>query len=112
MTVGLNKPLQIQDPLVRPFLLRFASKSGSLNQALDCDAGIVFKDEIADGCQTTYRVNYYDWDNNPATPYTWQDILCTAYPEPERPASATFEPPHWHRRHLTALPPRPAMWSR
>jgi hypothetical protein len=93
VTVGLNKPLQIVDPLLPPYLLRFASKSGSLNQALDCDQGIIFKDEIADGCQTTYRLNYYDWDDNPATPYTWDDILCSAYPSPSDLPPPTFEPP-------------------
>lgn len=93
VTVGLNKPLQITDPLDDPFLLRFASKSGSLNQALDCDQGIVFSDEIADGCQTRYRVNYYDWDKNPATPYTWEDLLCAGYPSPSDLPPPTFEPP-------------------
>jgi Flp pilus assembly protein TadG len=79
VTVGFNKPLQLEDPLNDPFLLRFSSKSGSLNQALDCDQGITFKDEIADGCRTTYRLNYYNWDGDPTTPYTWNDILCSAY---------------------------------
>jgi hypothetical protein len=93
VVVGLDKPLQIRDPLDPPFLLRFASKSGSLNQALDCDAGVTFAREIADGCQTRYRLNYYDWDNNPATPYTWQDITCSAYPNPSDLPPPTFEPP-------------------
>jgi hypothetical protein len=93
VVVGLNKPLQIQDPLDPPFLLRFASKSGSLNQALDCDAGVTFKDEIADGCQTRYRLNYYDWDSDPSTPYAWQDVICTAYPNPSDLPPPTFEPP-------------------
>jgi hypothetical protein len=93
VTVGLNKPLKITNPLDPPFLLRFASKSGSLNQALDCDAGIVFAVEIADGCRTKYRLNYYDWDKNKATPYTWEDIRCTAYPSPSDLPPPTFEPP-------------------
>lgn len=96
VTVGLNKPLKLQNPLDPPFLLRFASKSGSLNQALDCDAGIPFANEIADGCQTPYRLNYYDWDDDATTPYTWMDILCAAYPNPsDLPPnwSPTYEPP-------------------
>ena len=71
VTVGLNKPLQIQDPLAPSLLLRYASPTGSLNQALDCDRGVTLKDEIAKGCQTTYGLNYDDWDNNTATPKTW-----------------------------------------
>ena len=35
--VGLVKPLQLRDPLEDPVLLRYASPSGSLNQALDCE---------------------------------------------------------------------------
>ena len=96
VTVGLNKPMQLQNPFDPPFLLRFASKSGSLNQALDCDAGIPFADEIADGCQTPYRLNYFDWDDDATTPYTWMDILCAAYPSPsDLPPnwSPTYEPP-------------------
>jgi hypothetical protein len=93
VVVGMNKPIQLEDPLADPFLLRFASKSGSLNQALDCDAGIPFKDEIADGCQTRYRVNYYDWSTPPDGTYEWQDILCSAYPNPSDLPPPTFEPP-------------------
>jgi len=93
VTVGLNKPLKIEPPLNPPFLLRFASKSGSLNQALDCDAGIPFVDEIADGCQTTYRLNYYDWSVPPDGTYEWEDLLCTAYPLPSDLPPPTFEPP-------------------
>lgn len=95
VTVGVKKPLQIIPPTDPPLLLRFASKSGSLNQALDCDAGIVFVDEIADGCRTRYRLNYYDWDGDGpnGTPYTWQDILCTAYPSPSDLPPPWFVPP-------------------
>jgi hypothetical protein len=94
VVVGLNKPLTTPlTPLDPPTLLRFASKSGSLNQALDCDAGIVFKDEIADGCRTTYRVNYFDWSVPPDGTYEWEDILCTAFPSPSDLPPATFTPP-------------------
>jgi hypothetical protein len=93
VTVGLNKPLKVEPPLNPPFLLRFSSKSGSLNQALDCDAGITFKDEIADGCKTRYRLNYYDWSDPPDGTYEWEDILCSAYPNPSDLPPPTFEPP-------------------
>jgi Flp pilus assembly protein TadG len=93
VVVGLNKPLQVVDPLDPPFLLRFASKSGSLNQALDCDAGLPFVVEITDGCRTTYRVNYYDWSVPPDGTYEWEDLLCSAYPNPSDLPPATFEPP-------------------
>ncbi len=83
VTVGFNKPFQIKDPLEPPILLRYASPSGSLNQALDCDAnaGGLYNldDEIANGCQTTYALNYDDWDKNKTTPKTWADITCSAY---------------------------------
>lgn len=77
--VGLVKPLQLRDPLEDPVLLRYASPSGSLNQALDCDKGIPLTDEIVDGCQTAYGLNYYDWDNDDSTPRTWADITCSQY---------------------------------
>ncbi len=93
VTVGLNKPLAIEPPTNPPLLLRFASKSGSLNQALDCDAGIVFKDEIADGCQTRYRLNYFDWSVPPDGTYEWDDILCAGYPLPSDLPPPTFLPP-------------------
>jgi hypothetical protein len=56
--VGLEPPLRVANPGEPPILLRFASKSGSLNQALDCDApprGL--DEEVRDGCKTIYAVN-------------------------------------------------------
>jgi Flp pilus assembly protein TadG len=90
--VGLVKPLQLRDPLEDPVLLRYASPSGSLNQALDCDKGISLTDEIEDGCQTLYGLNYYDWDNNDATARTWADIICSQYGPGDLPPE-TFSPP-------------------
>ena len=78
VTVGLNKPFQIQNPLTKPVLLRVASPSGSQNQAFDCDQGVNFRAEIENGCQTTYRENYDDWDGDGFK--EWQDIFCAAYP--------------------------------
>lgn len=46
--------------------LRVASPSGSQNQAFDCDAGINFRDEILNGCQTGYGPN----PNTPGCPET------------------------------------------
>jgi len=93
VTVGLNRPLEIRDPLDPPILLRYASPSGSLNQALDCDTGVTFTNEITNGCQTWYTLNYDDWDDNDATPKTWADITCSAYPNPSDLPPPTFEPP-------------------
>jgi len=93
VTVGLSKPIQLVNPLDPAFLLRFASKSGSLNQALDCDSGIVFAVEIENGCQTTYRLNYFDWSVPPDGSYEWDDILCATYPNPSDLPPPTFEPP-------------------
>ena len=48
------------------FGLRVASTSGSENQAFDCDAGVTFRDEIINGCQTPYGPN----PNHPGCPET------------------------------------------
>jgi Flp pilus assembly protein TadG len=80
VAVGLQKPLRLVPATDDPFLLRFASKSGSLNQALDCDhSPLKLSEEVRDGCQTYYSLNYDDFDKNPLTPYTWADITCSAY---------------------------------
>jgi Flp pilus assembly protein TadG len=91
--VGLVKPLQLRDPLEDPVLLRYASPSGSLNQALDCDKGIPLPDEIRDGCQTAYGLNYYDWDNDDDTPRTWADITCSQYGSGDLPPDSTENDP-------------------
>ena len=62
VTVGVRKPLRIEDPLVPPMLLRVANPSGSQNQAFDCDKNVNFATEIENGCMTTYGLNYDDWD--------------------------------------------------
>ena len=64
VTVGIRRPFQVESPLVDPVVLRVASPSGSQNQAFDCDTGINFQNEIAGGCQTTYRENYGDWNGD------------------------------------------------
>jgi hypothetical protein len=60
--VGLQPPLRVtQSEFDPPILLRLASRSGSLNQALDCDhPNINLEDEVRDGCQTFYKVNKRD----------------------------------------------------
>ena len=90
VTVGLNKPLQIRDPFEDPVLLRYASPSGSLNQALDCDTGITFTQEIIDGCQTRYGLNFDDFDKDGDK--EWADITCSGYPSPSDLPPASFEP--------------------
>lgn len=58
VTVGVHNSLAAAadsaDPTV---MLRTASGSGSNSQALDCDAGVTFRDEIVAGCTTTYQLN-------------------------------------------------------
>jgi len=79
VTVGLRKPLRIEDPLSAPMLLRVASPSGSQNQAFDCDKGVNFATEIENGCLTTYGLNYDDWSTPKDGIKEWKDILCNSY---------------------------------
>ena len=60
--VGLEPPLRVaQSEFDPPIVLRLASKSGSLNQALDCDhPNRNLDDEVRDGCQTFYSRNLRD----------------------------------------------------
>ena len=90
VTVGLRKPFQVESPLAAPVVLRVASPSGSQNQAFDCDTGINFQGEIANGCQTTYRENYGDWNDDGFS--EWRDILCTNYPNGTGLPPPTFLP--------------------
>jgi Putative Flp pilus-assembly TadE/G-like len=90
VTVGLDKPFQVQSPLAPPVVLRVASPSGSQNQAFDCDTGLNFATEITDGCQTTYRENYGDWNGDGFS--EWRDILCTTYPNGTGLPPPTFDP--------------------
>jgi hypothetical protein len=114
VTVGLRKPLRIEDPLAPPMLLRVASPSGSQNQALDCDKAFNFRTEIEDGCQTTYRVNYFDWSEPKDGTYEWADILCDAYdtgdlpPAGDRQRSPTELRRHRDRGQARAAQARPA----
>jgi hypothetical protein len=75
VTVGFTPQLQDANPLDPPIALRYASVSGSQNQAVDCDKNINFKDEIVNGCQNPYRPNLrngdcsnYNSGNLPRTP--------------------------------------------
>ena len=79
VTVGVRKPLKLEDPLAPPMLLRVASPSGSQNQAFDCDKGANFQEEIENGCQTTYALNYDDWSVPKDNVKEWKDILCDTY---------------------------------
>ena len=79
VTVGLQKPLKLEDPLTPPMLLRVASPSGSRNQAFDCDKHNNFQAEIEKGCETTYALNYDDWSNPRDGVKEWADILCDTY---------------------------------
>jgi len=78
VTVGVRKPLKIEDPLMPPILLRVASPSGSQNQAFDCDKTNNFQTEIEFGCETTYALNYDDWAPKDGVK-AWADIICETY---------------------------------
>ncbi len=76
--VGLQPPLHVTSNGEPPILLRFASKSGSLNQALDCDKSPRnLADEVATGCMTYYKVNKRNgacdppWTNSTLPPATF-----------------------------------------
>ena len=58
-------------------MLRLANPAGSQNQAIDCDKNINYADEITNGCQTTYRVNYDDLDGD--GDLEWRNIACAGY---------------------------------
>jgi len=90
VTVGIRRPFQVESPLVAPVVLRVASPSGSQNQAFDCDTGINFQNEIASGCQTTYRENYGDWNGDGLK--EWRDVLCADYPNGTGLPPTTFLP--------------------
>jgi hypothetical protein len=55
--IGLEGKLALSGPGGPPVVLRVADPSGSQNQAIDCDAGVNFRDEIANGCKTPYQRN-------------------------------------------------------
>ena len=78
VTVGLRRPFQVESPLAPPVVLRVASPSGSQNQAFDCDKTVNFEGEIENGCQTTYRENYGDWNGDGVK--EWRDIFCAHWP--------------------------------
>jgi hypothetical protein len=91
VTLGLKRPFQIESPLAPPIVLRVASPSGSQNQAFDCDKPYNFQTEIANGCRTTYRENYGDWDGSGTK--EWSDILCNDYPNGAGLPPNTFSSP-------------------
>jgi putative Flp pilus-assembly TadE/G-like protein len=57
VTVGLLAPLIEASALAAPIAMRFGSAAGSLNQALDCDKNVTFRDELLNNCQNPYRTN-------------------------------------------------------
>jgi len=86
-TVGLAPTLQVAAKTDPPILLRFASRAGAQNQAIDCDKGVTFRDEIENGCQNPYSINQrngscagYNAGNLPQTPiapYPGDDCMIT-----------------------------------
>jgi hypothetical protein len=93
VTVGVRKPLAIEDPLTPPIVLRVASPSGSQNQAFDCDKNVNFATEIEDGCQTTYGLNYDDWSVPEDDIKEWADILCETYDTGDLPPASISNNP-------------------
>ena len=65
--VGLKPSLSIARVGDPPALLRLASTSGSHTYALDCGGGN-FRDQIVNGCATTYQINQADICPDPANP--------------------------------------------
>jgi hypothetical protein len=88
VAVGLNQPIALRPWSSADILLRTASKkaratgddASSLNGALDCDhSPAKLSDEFANGCQTTYHLNYDQWGTPTcvsATAFCWKDITC------------------------------------
>ncbi|MGI8885632.1 MAG: hypothetical protein ACR2G9_01755, partial [Gaiellaceae bacterium] len=89
VTVGLPKPLSIANYSDPPLILRLGSRPGSQNQAFNCDNGIQYRDEITNGCQTTYRENFADLDGDGDK--EWRNFFCTGYTNQNLPPS-TFNP--------------------
>jgi Putative Flp pilus-assembly TadE/G-like len=80
ITVGLPKPLSIDNYTDPPVLLRFGSTSGSQSQTFDCDSGVTQADEVRDGCKTFYTENFVDPDGPTGPlPYQWNNILCNGW---------------------------------
>ena len=77
VTVGLPRPIQILPATDPALVLRLANPAGSQNQAIDCDKNVNYADEITNGCQTTYRVNYDDLDGD--GDLEWRNIACAGY---------------------------------
>jgi hypothetical protein len=69
VTIGVSGNLQnaskFNDPTT---VLRVADKSGSRNNAIDCDVGRSFRLEIATGCRTPYQINKGEICPNSTTP--------------------------------------------
>lgn len=89
VTVGLPRPLSVEDYDEPPLVLRMASVSGSQNQAFDCDRNVRLGEEVEVGCRTRYRVNYDDLDGDGDK--EWRNILCTGYSTANLPPP-TFDP--------------------
>jgi hypothetical protein len=104
--VGLTKPLAVQPWNFPTLVLRFASKSArkngqgtaNLNGSLLCDSGQTLAQSFANGCQTTYGLNYDKWGSTITPPcaagaYCWKDVRCTAYPPNSLPPASTVNIP-------------------
>ena len=87
VTVGLRKPLQIEDPLAAADPPPRRKPVGKPEPGVRLRQGEVnFQTEINNGCKTTYGLNYDDWSTKDGDK-EWTDILCDGYPS-RRPAAA------------------------
>jgi hypothetical protein len=56
-------------------------------------------DEIVNGCQTPYQLNYDNWDHDTATPKPWADITCSSYGSGDLPPVTPTRPRQDLARH-------------
>ena len=91
VTVGLPRPIQVLPATNPPLVLRLANPAGSQNQAIDCDKNINYADEITNGRQTQYRLNYDDLDGD--GDLEWRNIACNGYSTGNLPPASFINNP-------------------
>ncbi len=73
VSVGVPPSLQVSGKLDPPILLRFKERNGPDTQQVDCDHAPIGPDEeVANGCQTTYKI---DADETCDEPYNQGSVL-------------------------------------
>ena len=94
--VGLNKPIQNRDPAWPPVPAPLREQVGQPQPGarLRCWDPVCGRD--CGWLSDEVPAQLLRLGHDPSTPYTWQDILCSAYPSPsDLPPnwSPTYEPP-------------------